>query len=250
MLVPSTLQALIEHPGWAAADLSSLRAVTTGSTVVPPAVDPALRRARGSGAAGLWRHRVLSDGHLHAVAEAWPEESTGRPGALCEAMIVDEAGREVKPGRDGEVKLRGPSLFSHYWNDAAATREALRDGWFHTGDIGRVGPGGAWFIHDRKKNVIISGGENIYPAEIERVLAEHGSVLEAAVVGAPDPRWQEVPVAHVVLRPGHACSEAELIEHLRGQLARFKTPREVRFCDRLPRNAMGKVQHAMLRGAC
>ncbi len=247
--MPSTLQALIEHPAWAATELGSLRAITTGSTVVPPAL---IRP---------WTSRGVPVLQIYGATESCPiaiytrlgadcpAQSTGWPGPLCEAKVVDDAGRALPPGNDGEVLLRGPALFSGYWRDEAATAVALRHGWFHTGDIGRIEPGG-WRVHDRKQNVIISGGENIYPAEIERVLLEHPSVLEAAVVGAPDPRWQEVPVAHVVLRAGHPCKEAELIAHVRAQLARFKTPRDIRFVEHLPRNALGKVQHAKLRTPC
>ncbi|HYZ64113.1 MAG TPA: AMP-binding protein [Acetobacteraceae bacterium] len=250
VLVPSTLQAILEHPAWPGADLSSLRAITTGSTVVPPALTRPFV-ARGVPVLQVYGATETCPIAIYTrIGETWAEDSTGRPGKLCEARVVDDGGRELPPGRDGEVLVRGPAVFSGYWNDPAATEEALRDGWFHTGDIGRVGPDGGWLVHDRKKNLIVSGGENIYPAEIERVLAEHPSVLEAAVVGAPDPRWQEVPVAYVVLRPGAACTADELKQHVRGQLARFKTPRDIRFVDRLPRNAMGKVQHALLRAAC
>jgi len=250
VLVPSTLLAVLEHPAWPGADLSSLRAVTTGSTVVPPSLTRPFV-ARGVPVLQVYGATESCPIAIYTrLGETWPEQSTGRPGPLCDARVVDEAGCQLPPGRDGEVLLRGPALFSGYWNNPAETAAALRDGWFWSGDIGRVDLEGAWFVHDRKKNLIVSGGENIYPAEIERVLGEHPAVLEAAVIGAPDPRWQEVPVAHVVLRPGAACSEAELKQHIRGQLARFKTPRDIRFIDRLPRNAMGKVQHALLRAAC
>ena len=141
--------------------------------------------------------------------------------------------------------MRGPNVFFEYWGDEAATREALRDGWYFSGDIGTRDPDGYFFIHDRKKNMIISGGENIYPAEVERVLHTHPAVAEAAVIGRPDARWQEVPVAFVVCR---ARVEAEALkQHVAGELARFKVPRDVVFVDSLPRNALGKVQHFRLR---
>ena len=129
--------------------------------------------------------------------------------------------------------------------DAAATAEALREGWFWTGDIAVRDADGYFTIQDRKKNMIVSGGENIYPAEIERVLLEHPAVAEAAVIGVPDPRWQEVPVAYVVGRA--AISVDALRVHLLDQLARFKVPREIVLVDELPRNALGKVQHYRLR---
>ena len=142
--------------------------------------------------------------------------------------------------------MRGPNVFFEYWGNEAATGDALRNGWYHTGDIGTRDEDGYFYIHDRKKNMIISGGENIYPAEVERVLHDHPAVAEAAVIGRPDPKWQEVPVAYVVRRAGN-CDAETLIAHLSGQLARFKVPREIVFVDALPRNALGKVQHFVLK---
>ena len=140
--------------------------------------------------------------------------STGLPGLLCEARIVDDAGQEVAAGTPGEVEVRGPNVLIEYWRDATATTEALHEGWFRTGDIALRDADGYFTIHDRKKNMIVSGGENIYPAEIERVLLDHPSVAEAAVIGVPDLRWQEVPVAFVVAhgepfcrRPANASPE-------------------------------------------
>ena len=128
-------------------------------------------------------------------------------------------------------------------------REALRDGWYHTGDIGTRDADGHFFIHDRKKNMIISGGENIYPAEVERVLLAHPDVAEAAVIGRADPKWQEVPVAYMVRRAGRRRRRARRSKrYLLAQLARFKVPREYVFVDELPRNAMGKVQHFRAEG--
>ncbi len=138
-------------------------------------------------------------------------------------------------------------MFFEYWGNEAATREALHDGWYLTGDVATRDADGHFFIQDRKKNMIISGGENIYPAEIERVLAAHPAIAEAAVIGRPDPRWQEVPVAYVVRRPDVAVAAADIVRHVGEQLARFKVPREIVFVDDLPRNALGKVQHFRLR---
>jgi fatty-acyl-CoA synthase len=173
--------------------------------------------------------------------------STGLPGLYCEARIVDDNGRDVPHGTAGEVAVRGPNVFFEYWGNAAATSEALRNGWYHTGDIGTRDADGYFVIHDRKKNMIISGGENIYPAEVERVLNEHPAVAAAAVIGRPDPKWQEVPVAYVVRRQGASVEAETLIRYVGGQLARFKIPREVVFVDDLPHNALGKVQHFRLK---
>jgi fatty-acyl-CoA synthase len=138
-------------------------------------------------------------------------------------------------------------VFFEYWGNAAATSEALRDGWYFTGDIGTRDLDGYFTVHDRKKNMIISGGENIYPAEVERVLHEHPAVAEAAVIGRADAKWQEVPVAYVVRRSGATASADDIARHVGTQLARFKVPRAVMFVDALPRNALGKVQHFLLR---
>jgi fatty-acyl-CoA synthase len=175
------------------------------------------------------------------------DRSTGLPGLVCEARVVDDAGNDVAPGMAGEVLVRGPNVFAEYWGDAAATAETLRAGWYYSGDIGTRDDDGHFFIHDRKKNMIISGGENIYPAEVERVLVAHAGVAEAAVIGRADPKWQEVPVAYVVRRKGSDVDAPALEAHLLAQLARFKVPRDYVFVDSLPRNAMGKLQHFVLR---
>jgi fatty-acyl-CoA synthase len=167
------------------------------------------------------------------------------PGLSCEARVVDDAGGEVPAGTAGEVEVRGPNVLSEYWRNPNATAEALHAGWFRTGDIAFRDADGYFTIHDRKKNMIVSGGENIYPAEIERVLLDHGAVAEAAVIGVADPKWQEVPIAYVVTRA--AVSVEQLREHMLGQLARFKVPRDIVVVDELPRNALGKVQHFRLR---
>jgi fatty-acyl-CoA synthase len=171
--------------------------------------------------------------------------SAGLPGLLCEARIVDDAGHEVPPGVSGEVEVRGPNVLTEYWRNGDATAEALHDGWFRTGDIAVRDDDGYFTMHDRKQNMIVSGGENIYPAEIERVLLEHPMVAEAAVIGVPDPRWQEVPVAFVVSRA--AVPADELRAFLAASLARFKVPRDIVFLEELPRNALGKVQHFQLK---
>ena len=247
VLVPATMQAVIAHPRWTATDLSSLRALTTGSTQVP------------QGLVDAFTARNVPVIQVYGSTETCPvavytrvngdrrASSTGLPGLVCEARVVDDAGNEVGAGIAGEVVVRGPNVFFEYWGNAAATAEALRDGWYHSGDIGTRDVDGHFFIHDRKKNMIISGGENIYPAEVERVLVAHPDVAEGAVIGRPDSKWQEVPVAYVVRRAGCTIDAHALEAHLLGQLARFKVPREYVFVDELPRNAMGKVQHFVLR---
>ncbi|HEY7246462.1 MAG TPA: AMP-binding protein [Xanthobacteraceae bacterium] len=250
VLVPSTLAALIEHPLWADTDLSSLRAVSTGSTQVPQPLVEALE------ARGLCVLQVYGATETTPIAvytriggDLTRPGSTGLPGLCCEARVVDDSGYEVPHGTAGEVVVRGPNVFFEYWGNQAATGEALRDGWYFSGDIGTRDADGYFFIHDRKRNMIISGSENIYPAEIERVLHEHPAVAEAAVIGRADPRWQEVPVAYVVRKPQARVSADEILAHVAAQLARFKVPREIVFVESLPRNALGKVQHFLLKQA-
>jgi fatty-acyl-CoA synthase len=248
VLVPTTIQALIEHPGWPETDVSALRALTTGSTTVPqPLVDAVT--ARGVPVLQVYGSTETSPIAVYTRlgGDLGRPGSTGLPGLACEARVVDDAGHEVPAGTSGEVVVRGPNVLFEYWGNAAATAEALREGWFFTGDIGRRDADGYFFIHDRKNNVIISGAENIYPAEIERVLAHHSAVAEVAVVGQPDPKWQEVPVAFVVRRPGVAADAEALKRHVAEHLARFKVPRDIVFVDSLPRNALGKVQHFRLK---
>ncbi|HZB36663.1 MAG TPA: AMP-binding protein [Beijerinckiaceae bacterium] len=248
VLVPATMQAMITHPAWNSTDLSSLRALTTGSTIVPQNLIDAFEQ-RGVPVLQVYGSTETCPIAIYTTLHGDRSRpgSTGLPGLACEAKIVDEAGAEVVPGVAGEIAVRGPNVVFEYWGNELATREALRDGWYLSGDVGTRDADGYFYVHDRKKNMIISGGENIYPAEIERVLLAHPAVAEAAVIGRPDPRWQEVPVAHVVLRPGAAADAEALKAHVATELARFKLPREVIFADALPRNAMGKVQHFRLR---
>jgi fatty-acyl-CoA synthase len=248
VLVPAMIQAVTDHPAWAATDLSSLRAVSTGSTIVPPHL---IERFAARGVPVL---QVYGSTETCPIAvytrfggDLARAGSTGLAGLCCEAAIVDDAGRELPAGTPGEITIRGPNVFHEYWGNEAATREALHDGWYHTGDIGLRDTDGYFWVHDRKKNLIISGGENIYPAEIERVLLEHPGVSECGVVGRPDRRWDEVPVAYVIRRSDSGVDAEELKAHVQIQLARFKVPREIVFVEDLPRTALGKVQHFMLK---
>ena len=248
VLVPATIQAVTDHPLWEQTDLSSLRAISTGSTIVPPhLIERLLARAipvlqvYGSTETCPIAIYTRLGGDLSRLG------STGLAGLCCEASVIDDSGAELPPDSTGEIAVRGPNVFYEYWGNEEATREALHDGWYRTGDIGRRDAEGYFWVHDRKKNLIISGGENIYPAEVERVLLEHPDVRECAVIGRPDPRWDEVPVAYVIRHAGSLVAAEDLSCHVLTQLARFKVPREFVFVDELPRTALGKVQHFMLR---
>ena len=172
--------------------------------------------------------------------------SAGKPLFGTELRIVE--GNAIRPpGQPGEILVRGPTVTPGYLNRPDETARALRDGWLHTGDLGYVDAEGYLYVLDRRDDLIVSGGENVYPAEIEATLHAHPAVLEAGVVGAPDERWGRVPQAVVVLRPGAAATAVELIEFCRARLAGYKTPREVKFATRLPRNASGKLLRGALR---
>jgi fatty-acyl-CoA synthase len=248
LTVPAVLQAMLAHPAWLQTDLSSLRAISTGSTIVPPALIDAVSARRvpvlqiyGATETGPTAIYTRLGGDLSRAG------STGLAGLLCEARVIDENATEVPDGTPGEILIRGPNVLTEYWRNPAATSAALANGWFRTGDIGTRDPDGYYVIHDRLKNMFISGGENVYPAEIERVLLTHPAVAECAVIGVADPKWQEVPRAFVILRPGVAGTADDLQAHVRAQLARFKVPQKIDFVDDLPRTALGKVQHFRLR---
>jgi fatty-acyl-CoA synthase len=249
VLVPAAIRALLAHPDWTTTDMSSLRAVTTGSEQVHALVTKAFADK------GVPVLQVFGSTETSPIAvytrlggELDRGTSAGLPGVACEVRVTDAEGQELPRGAAGEIEVRGPNVFAGYWNNETETRNVLtEDGWYRTGDIGTRDADGYFVIHDRRKNMIISGGENIYPAEIERVLSEHPAVLQCAIIGHPDPKWQEVPVAYVVRRPGIDVDADTLIAHAFANLARYKVPRRVEFMDSLPATALGKVQHAELR---
>jgi fatty-acyl-CoA synthase len=165
----------------------------------------------------------------------------------CEARIVDDRGRDVRRGERGEIVVRGPNVMTGYWRDAETTASRLAEGWFHTGDIGHRDEDGFFWVDERKSDVIISGGENIYPAELETILADCPALADGAVVARPDPKWGEVPVAVVVRKAGAQIDEAGVHALFAGRIARFKHPHDVIFVVALPRNVMGKVLRYQLR---
>ncbi len=248
VLVPATIQAVIEHPRWETTGLESLRALTTGSTQVPQRLVDAFT-SRGTPVLQVYGSTETCPVAVYTrLCGDWRRPgSTGLPGLACEARVVDDTGNEVPAGTPGEVAVRGPNVLSQYWGNPSATAQALRDGWYLSGDIAVRDADGHFFVQDRKKNLIISGGENIYPAEVERVLGQHPAIADAAVIGRPDPKWQEVPVAYVVARQGATPDPAEIERFCLAELARYKVPREYVFVHSLPKNAMGKVQHFRLK---
>jgi len=249
-LAPAMVNAVMALPGVEQRDLASVRVIINGGEKMPIPLIERIQRTFPSAwfadAYGL-TETVSGDTFLDRDSIITKLGSVGRPCRHVELDVWDEHGRSVAPGEKGEIVLRGPKVFKGYWRDPEATAKAFEGGWFHTGDIGVRDDDGYLFIVDRLKDMIISGGENIAGSEVERVLYEHPAVLEVAVVGRPDERWGEVPVAHVVLREGATATAEELMEHCRGQLAKFKVPKDVRFLDALPRNPSGKILKRELR---
>ena len=167
--------------------------------------------------------------------------SCGKPSTLCEVRIVNDSGIDTQADIPGELWIRGPNILQEYWANPEATTESITDGWFHTGDIGHADADGWIYIDDRKKDVVISGGENIYPAELENVLADSELFLEATVVGQADQQWGEIPVIVGVAAQSAPPEDQTVLKLFEGRLARFKHPRKVIWVETLPRNAMGKV---------
>jgi fatty-acyl-CoA synthase len=236
--VPATMKALLEHPRWPGADLRSLRAVWAGSSLLPAPLVEAFQ------AKGLPVCNVYGATETGPFSIALPPEharshvgSCGWPAPGVEVRLGSQAG-DV-----GELLVRGPNVIERYWPDQPA-RDA--HGWFHTGDLASRAADASYTVVGRAKDLIISGGENIHPAEIEGLLAEHPAVAECAAFALPDEAWGEVVAAAIVLRPGHFASEDELLSHLAGRLARYKLPRRWLWLDALPKTALGKLRRQAL----
>ena len=250
LLVPATMRAVLEHPQWSGADLNSLRGIMTGSSTLPLAYLESFH-ARG-----------IPVGQIYGTTETGPVSVVlkfkdavrkigfaGWPHAQLALELRDAEGHAVARGTTGEVCVRGTNVMRGYWQ-AASTNAGLQDGWFCTGDMGYQDAEGCLQIVGRNKDMIISGGENIYPAEIENALATFPGLLECAVVGLPDERWGEVPVLVMVRAPGaegQALQDEAVKAHLASRIARFKLPRQFVFRDDLPKSALGKVQKPLLQ---
>jgi len=248
--VPAMYQMLTQARIWADADLSSLRFCTSGGAPLPVPLIEQYTREKGVRFKQGFGMTEFGPG-LFALA---PEDairkagSIGRPNFYIDARIVDADNRPLGPNEVGELVLKGPSIASGYFNNAAAWAEVIdENGWFHTGDLACYDEDWHFYIVDRLKDMFISGGENVYPAEIEAALYRHPAVFQCAVVGVPDPKWGEVGKAFVVLKPDQAASIEELLTHLSEQLARYKIPRHVEFITTLPISAAGKVLRRELR---
>jgi fatty-acyl-CoA synthase len=250
LLVPATMRAVFEHPRWAETSLACLRGIMTGSSTVPVAYLETLH-ARGVPVGQVYGTTEtgpvsivlrLSDAMARVGASGWPHPQ-------AQVKLIDAQGQEVAPGETGEVCIRADNLMRGYWSADGQAGVGLQEGWFHSGDLGQRAEDGCITIVGRSKDMIISGGENIYPAEIENLLVTLSGVAECAVVGLPDVRWGEVPVA-VLVRANDAAGQAldaeVVLQHLQSRIARFKLPRRVVFMDSLPKSALGKVQKPAL----
>jgi len=255
-LAPTMINMLLNDPAIDRYDLSSLALLGYGASSIPAEV---LRRAmrrfgpiftQGFGMTELAGNVIFMSkaDHIRANGES-PEllQAAGRVGVLAEVRIVDERGDDCPPDQPGEIVVRGDQVLSGYWRRPEANAEAFRDGWFHTGDVARMDPEGFVYIVDRKKDMIVSGAENVYPREVEEVLYSHPAVAEAAVFGVPDEHWGERVAAAVVKTAGQTVDEVELDALCRERLAGYKRPRAWHFVDGIPKNVSGKVLKRELR---
>jgi len=243
--VPTVLQAIIKSSLWKSANLDRLKGISIGSTDVPVsliehihALNIPMIQVYGATETGPFAIYQTIDEAMSTVG------SIGRAGCDCQVRLVMD-GKDVLVGEPGEIWIKGDNVLLEYWQDAELTNQMLEDGWLRTGDVATLDANGLYWFKDRIKHVIISGGENIYPTEIERLLMQLPNIHEAAVVGIADERWGEIPVAVVVASKG--SKNADVLSPLEGQLARYKHPKKVVFVDALPRNAMGKVVAANVR---
>lgn len=263
MMVPTMLKQVLDHPDFGKHDLSSLKIITYGAAPMPFEV---IKRAVNSFPGVGFIHAFGQTETASTITTLTPEDHTitgteeekekklkrlvsiGKPMSDVEMKIVGEDGNELPPGEVGEIVARGPRVMAGYWKDQEKTEKTIdKDGWVHTADMGYVDEDGYFFLAGRATDMIIRAGENISPEEVEAVLQSHPKIDEVAIFGVPDEEWGEVPMAVIVLKQGETATPEELMEYCRANLASFKRPRSVVFCDELPRNPMGKVLKRVLR---
>jgi long-chain acyl-CoA synthetase len=255
-LVPAVLQFMLMMPGVAEADFSSLQVLVYGAS---PISEDVLARSVQTFGCKFWQAYGLTE-TTGAVVNLPPSDhdvngpnrhrlrSCGLPGPGVEVRIVNtDTFADCEQGEVGEIWIRSPQVMKGYWNMPEETAKSIRNGWFYTGDAGYKDKEGYVYIHDRVKDMIVSGGENVYPAEVENALMKHPAIQDVAVIGIPDDRWGEVPLAIVVRKPGVEVTEDDIVAFGRTQLAGFKTPKKVAWADALPRNPSGKILKKDLR---
>lgn len=246
--VPAMYKLMAAHPSFETLDLSTLRAIIVGGAPVPEALIAQYRRRDISVIQryGLTEASVL----VAALPPNAPENkkmTTGLSPLFSEFRLRDAHGIITTPGTVGEIEARGPNIMQGYWQREPETKAVIRDGWLHTGDLGMVDADGYLTVVGRSKDMIISGGENVYATEVEARLVENPAILEAAVIGVPDPKWGETVCAIISRKAGHALNDEEVIAHLQGRLARYKQPKKIIFVEALPKNGAGKIDKLKLR---
>ncbi len=255
-MAPTMLNMVLQHPAVDEHDLSSLRGIGYGAAAMPVEIlRAALKRFgpivfSGFGMTELGGNVLTFPKADHARAASGDEHllaSCGRVMCMADVKVVDEHMVECPPGVVGEIVIRGDQVFSGYFRNEGGTDAAFADGWFKTGDLAKRDEEGFFYIVDRSKDMIITGGENVYSREVEEALYEHPAVSEAAVIGVPDPQWGENVTAVVVLRPGATATEDEIIDSARRRLAGFKKPKRVHFVDEMPKTVTGKILKRELR---
>jgi len=253
-MVPAAMRLCLHHPKARETDYSSIRYILYGASPIPidllreaiEVFDCGFVQLYGmTETTGTATYLPPGDHDPRAVDERM--KSAGKPLPGVQVKVIDEAGLEVAPRVVGEICLASKANMSGYWNLPEATEKSLIDGYVHTGDAGYLDEDGYVYVHDRVKDMIVSGGENVYPAEVESALFGHPAIADVAVIGIPDDKWGEAVKAIVVLKPGAEASEADLIAHARERIAAFKCPKSVDFIAELPRNPSGKILKRELR---
>ncbi len=244
--VPTVYRALVKVDPQDRGDISSLKVCAGGGEKTTPELFEKCREA------GLAFRQVMGQTETSILLWASEEDSFRKPGTVgrpvfhAEVHIVDKTGRPVKPGDVGEIVVRGSIMMKEYWQDPVRTEETIRNGMLYTGDLARTDEDGYYFLVDRARDMYITGGENVYPAEVERILREHPEIEDIAVVGVPDERWGEVGKAFVIPKKGSNPSAADIIGFCSQHMAKFKCPKQISFCEELPRTSLGKIRKRAL----
>jgi fatty-acyl-CoA synthase len=246
--VPTVYRALLRTEPDKRGDLSSLRVSAIGGEKTTPEVLQQCKEA------GFSLGQIMGQTETSILLWASEEESLRKPGTVgrpvfhAEVNLVDRQGRPVQHGEVGEIVVRGSIMMKEYWQDPARTEETIKNGWLYTGDLARKDEEGYYYLVDRAKGMYISGGENVYPAEVEKALRDHPGIEDIAIIGVPDDRWGEVGHAFVMLKPGADVRPEDVISFCNGRLARYKWPKHVTFSDDFPRTSLGKVRKGVLLG--